>query len=514
MASPLVPSSSPSSPWEDLHFVLIPLMCPGHLIPLVDIARLIAQHRVTVTVVTTPMNAARVESTVGRATASGLPIRLLQVKFPAGEVGLPEGCENVDSLPTMGLIRNFMAATEMLRVPIERLLREARPAPSCIVSDRTLAWTADIAQDLEIPRIVFDGTSCFTHLCMHNLQLYKPHENVSDRSEKFTVPGMPRRVEFTRAQLPGNFNPPSNVDIRDIRERIRQSAETAHSVIINSFDGLESEYVEAYSKTVRGGRAWCIGPVSLCNKDMLDMSQRGNVSSKDEYSRLMNWLDSHPPGSVVYACLGSLNRLSPAQMKEMGRGLESSKSRFIWVIRGANRGQELEQWLSEDGFEERTWERGLLIRGWAPQVLVLSHPSVGGFLTHCGWNSTLEGICAGVPMVTWPLFAEQFYNEKVVVDVLGVGIGVGAKEVVHLGEEDKHGVTVKAEDVRVAVDKVMSTGDKEGEDRRERARELAKRATEAVEVGGSSHANVKSLIEDIKEQARVRQNLYSSGNIE
>ncbi|KAK4749313.1 hypothetical protein SAY87_026762 [Trapa incisa] len=505
MASPNPPSLRPWT-WEDLHFVLIPLMCPGHLIPMVDIACLIAQHRVLVTVATTPANTARVQATVIRATALGLPIRILEVEFPAKQAGLPEGCENVDALPSMALVRNFMAATEMLRLPIERRIREdaATPPPSCIVSDRNLAWTADLADDLDIPRVVFDGMSCFTHLCMHNLQLHKPHEKGAGRSELFTVPEMPRRVDFTVAQLPGNFNPPSNIDIQDIRERTRESAERAHAVIINSFDELELEYIAAYRKVVRGGRAWCVGPVSLCNKTAVGMRQRGNsCTAADETAGLIAWLDSHKPGSVIYACLGSLNRVGPAQMMEMGRGLESSRSPFVWVIRGANRGEELDRWLSEDQFEERNRGRGLVVRGWAPQVLILSYPSIGGFLTHCGWNSTLEGVAAGVPMVTWPLFAEQFFNEKVVVEVLGVGVGVGAEEVIHLGEEDKYGVTVRAEAIRDAVVKVMSGGG-EGAERRRRARELAKMAAEATEEGGSSAVNMRTLIDYIKEQRGAR----------
>lgn len=159
---------------------------------------------------------------------------------------------------------------------------------------------------------------------------------------------------------------------------------------------------------------------------------------------------------------------------------------------------EMEKWLEEDRFEERVKSRGLLIRGWAPQVLILSHPSIGAFLTHCGWNSTLEGICAGVPMITWPLFAEQFFNEKLVVQVLKIGVPVGAEVAVHFGEEDKFGVQVKKEKIKEAVEKVMNEDKKE--QRRKEARKLAEMAKKAVEEGGSSYNNITLLIEDIIQQ--------------
>ena len=153
-------------------------------------------------------------------------------------------------------------------------------------------------------------------------------------------------------------------------------------------------------------------------------------------------------------------------------------------------------------FEERVKDRGLIIRGWAPQVLILSHPSVGGFLTHCGWNSTLESVCAGVPMITWPQFAEQFINEKLVVQVLGTGVGVGVDSVVHVGEEDMSGVKVKREDVKKAIEKAMDDGI-EGHERRKRAKELGKIASNAIKEGGSSYLNLTMLIQDIMHYANA-----------
>ncbi|KAL8483149.1 hypothetical protein ACS0TY_026001 [Phlomoides rotata] len=113
---------------------------------------------------------------------------------------------------------------------------------------------------------------------------------------------------------------------------------------------------------------------------------------------------------------------TPAQLHETAVRIEASGQDFIWVVKGVKNQDENEDWLPK-GFEERI--KG---RGWAPQLMILDHPAIGAFVTHCGWNSTLEGICAGVPMVTWPVFAQQFFNEKLVTQVLGTGVSVGNKK--------------------------------------------------------------------------------------
>ena len=250
-------------------------------------------------------------------------------------------------------------------------------------------------------------------------------------------------------------------------------------------------------------KVWCVGPVSLCNKDTTDKAIRGNKAAIDEHECL-KWLDRQQPGSVVYAALGSLCNLIAAQIIELGLALEALNRPFIWVIRQTEAtNNELEKWLSESGFEERTKERGLVVRGWAPQLLILSHPAAGAFVTHCGWNSTIEGITAGVPMVTWPLFADQIFNEKLIVQLLKVGVSVGMEKSVMWGSEEEIGVQVKMEGIRGAIEKVMDgEGNKE---MRRRVRDLAERAKAAMEEGGSSHLNLKLLIEDIMHQAEARE---------
>jgi abscisate beta-glucosyltransferase len=154
-----------------------------------------------------------------------------------------------------------------------------------------------------------------------------------------------------------------------------------------------------------------------------------------------------------------------------------------------------ENWVL-DGFEERMKEmdKGLIFKGWVPQLLILEHDAVGGFLTHCGWNSTLEGVCAGVPMITWPLSAEQFTNEKLVTDVLKIGVQVGSRE---WSWDEERKELVGREKVEFAVKKLMVKSE-EVEEMRRIVRHIAENAKRAVEKSGSSYADIESLIQELK----------------
>lgn len=465
---------------------------------MIDMAKLLAQHNISITLITTPLNASRLAATVSRSAQSGLKIQLLQVPFPTSESGLPDGCETMDSLPSRDLFPNFLTAIKLLQHPIEHLIDGLNPPISCIISDKNLAWASETARRRTIPRLVFDGTSCFSALCTHVLLSSKIHEGTASDSEPFVVPGLPDRIVLTRSQLPNAVNMP---DAKGLRLEIRAAERAAYGAVVNSFEELEPEYVEEFGR-VRGGKVWCIGPVSLCNKDDSDKLERGSKSLVDE-NKCLEWLDLQGPRSVVYVCFGSLGRFTAPQLVEIGLGLEALGRPFVWVVRGG-KSEEFENWIAEDGFEERNRGKGVLVCGWAPQVLILSHPAVGGFVTHCGWNSTLEGVCAGVPMVTWPLFADQFYNEKLIVELLRVGVRVGVEFVVNWGQEEKYGVVVRRQGVTRAVEELMGGG-VEGRERRERARELGEMAKRAVEEGGSSFLNIERLIQDIREQVMGNQ---------
>ncbi|KAE8707858.1 UDP-glycosyltransferase 73C1 [Hibiscus syriacus] len=475
---------------QQLHFVVFPFMAQGHMTPMIDIARLLAKRGVVITIVTTPRNADRFRVILDRAVESGLSIRLVEFSFPCAEFGLPEGCESFDMLPSFSLALNFFQAANTLEKPVQKLFHELTPPPSCIVSDALFTYTHGLANQFRVPRIVFHGVCCFLLHCLHCLRVSNVLDRVNSETEYFVLPNIPDKVEFTKLQLPQFMYE----NLKEFSEERKKVDQDAYGVIVNTFEEMEPAYVNEFKKT-RGDKVWCIGPVSLCNKDVIDKAHRGNKGSVDEQQRLLRWLDSQETCSVIYACLGSLSNVIPSQSIELGLGLEASNKPFIWVIRGSDASNEVERWISVNGFEERTKGRGLVVRGWAPQVLILSHPAIGGFLTHCGWNSTIEGISAGVPLITWPLFADQFANEKLAVQILGIGVRVGVEEPMRWAEEEKIGVLVKKEDVKEAIEKLMDE-----DERRKRAKKLGEMAKKAVKIGGSSHLNITRLIQDIRQR--------------
>uniref|UniRef100_A0A7N0TX26 Glycosyltransferase n=1 Tax=Kalanchoe fedtschenkoi TaxID=63787 RepID=A0A7N0TX26_KALFE len=486
---------------EKLHFVVLPFMAQGHAIPVIDFAKLLAERRdVIVTLLLTPVNHIRVKPILDRSSDRGVRIPVEELAFPAQEVGLPAGCENLDLVPSSPLMVNFMAATAMLQPQVEALLRKMRPEPRCLVADTCFPFASEVARKSGIPRLLFHPMTCFTYLCSHHIVTSRILDTVSDEFEYFDVPGMPHETRFTRSQVKGMADPetPGWVEFND---KLIENEKAAFGLIFNTFEDLERTYLREY-EMVRQTRVWSVGPVSLFSKELGDKVSRGKSSTVD-VDQCSNWLDAQEPGTVVYACLGSICNLTSSQMLELGLGLEASGRPFIWVV-GFGCGDEdtkksLQELLAENGLVKRVSEngRGLVIFGWAPQVLILSHRAVGGFLTHCGWNSSLEGISAGHPVVTWPLFADNFYNEKLLVDVLRVGVRAGVKQSMDYGKGRDVGIQVRRDDVRNAVEEVMGEGD-EREARRKRAAELAEKARKAVEEGGSSHANIGKIIEEVR----------------
>jgi UDP-glucosyltransferase 73C len=481
------------------HFVFIPLMFQGHLIPATDTALLLASHGAVASIVVTPSNTRRIRPAVDFARNAGLPVRLVEIPLDCAAEGLPADADDVDKVPA-GLWINYFRAQEGLRAPLASRLRapdDDAPHPTCVVADFCHPWARDLAADLGVPRLAFFSICAFTLLCQHNVERFNAYDGVADDYEPVVVPGLAKRVEVSRAQAPGFFRGvPQFERLADVVERVLAEAD---GLVVNTFLEMEPEYVAGYAEA-RKMKVWTVGPVSLHHQRMGTatlLASRGNTAAigADE---CLQWLDGKAPSSVLYVSFGSIVHAEPKQVIELALGLEAAGHPFIWVVRNVDQhGDELRAFLRE--LEARVAGRGLLIRGWAPQVLILSHPAVGGFLTHCGWNSTMEAVAAGLPVVAWPHFADQFLNGKLAVEVLGVGVSAGVTEpVAH--QMVRREVVVGREAVEAAVRSVMDGGE-EAEERRRRARALAAKANAAVAEGGSSHANLLDLIRSFEVDA-------------
>ncbi|KAL8097143.1 hypothetical protein AgCh_030296 [Apium graveolens] len=328
--------------------------------------KLFASRGVHSTIITTPVSAPA--KGVYKSIDLGFRMSVKTLEFPKVD-GLPEDYENVDQLPSPAMLPVFFATTKMLKDQLEQLLEEYRP--SCLVADLFFPWAKDPA-------------------------------------DKFNIPSQLPPEAFTKIII-----------------EAKESEFGSHGVIVNSFYEIEPEYADHY-RNVLNRKTWHIGPLSLCNRSFEEKAQRGKQAATNE-DECLKWLNSKSPNSVLYVCFGSVSKFPNRQLHEIAIGLEASEQQFIWVVRKGTNDKETEDWMPE-GFEERMKAKGLIIRGWAPQMLILDHEAIGGFVTHCGWNSTLEDIAAGLPMGTWPLFAEQFYNEKLITDVLQIGVAVGAME--------------------------------------------------------------------------------------
>ncbi|KAL2339128.1 hypothetical protein Fmac_013574 [Flemingia macrophylla] len=429
-----------------LHFVHF--LAAGHMIPLCDIATLFASRGHNVTIITTPSNAQISASRSPTTPSSNSTPSTSPPKRPrtSPRCSRPPPCS---------------------RPPIEQYVEEH--PPNCII--------ADFLFPLGILRLAFNGFSLFA-----TCAVISPHE-ASDDNSCLLLPTLPHPITI-------NAIPPE--ELTEFLNTKLKTGLKSHGLIVNSFAELNGhEYIRHYGKTT-SHKAWHLGPASLICRSPQQKADRGQTSVVSMH-HCLTWLDSKPLHSVVYVCFGSLCHFPDNQLYEIACGIEASGHDFIWVV-PEKKGKEKEtQWLP-NAFEERNEKKGMIIKGWVPQLLILNHRAVGAFVTHCGWNSTVEAVSAGIPMVTWPVHGEQFYNEKLISEVRGLGVEVGATEWSTIGFGERHKL-VSRDAVENAVRRLMDGGDEAREIRR-RAHEFGEKAREAVEEGGSSHNNLTALIHD------------------
>ncbi|KAG9145575.1 hypothetical protein Leryth_027434 [Lithospermum erythrorhizon] len=269
------------------HLVLIPFLAQGHMIPMMDIARLLAQRGVVITVITTPLNAKRLEPVIARAGSNGLKIKMIQVHFPAAEAGFPDGCENFDMLQTFEDELKFYKATQMMQPSVENVLEKLQPSANCMISDMCFPWTTEVASKFEIPRIVFHGTCCFAPVAYHVFGLLQSVDQIpSSDTEYFVLPGLPNKIELTKLQLIGILRACQHKeDWIQFGKNMKEAEAASFGVVCNTFEALEPEYIKVFKKVQRK-KVWCIGPVSLSNKDLQDKAVRGN---KRQLMKNMSW---------------------------------------------------------------------------------------------------------------------------------------------------------------------------------------------------------------------------------
>ncbi|KAI3675774.1 hypothetical protein L1987_85367 [Smallanthus sonchifolius] len=272
----------------------------------------------------------------------------------------------------------------------------------------------------------------------------------------------------------------------DIGKRLLET----NGILVNTFEEVENHALQSVLKGNLGiPPVFAVGPV-------LNFEEKKKKDDDDDKSEgIMRWLNDQPESSVVFLCFGSMGSFNEKQVAEMAVAIERSGHRFIWSLRRRPGADEKKEHPKEyerfdevlpEGFLERTSSVGRVI-GWAPQVAVLSHPSVGGFVSHCGWNSILESIWCGVPVGAWPLYAEQQMNAFQLV----VELGMAAE--IRMDYRMSGEMVVTAKEIESGIRKLMSDGEI-----RKKAKDMKEKSRYAVIEGGSSHASIGNFIKRIK----------------
>jgi UDP:flavonoid glycosyltransferase YjiC (YdhE family) len=261
---------------------------------------------------------------------------------------------------------------------------------------------------------------------------------------------------------------------------LRETERTAgaSAVILNSLDELEGEAVEAM-EALGLPKVYTLGPLPLLAHEEPPTARSAiNLSLWKEQGECLEWLDGREPGSVVYVNFGSITVMTNAQMVEFAWGLAQSGKQFMWIVRrDLVKGDAA---VLPEEFLAETAGRGLMA-SWCPQQEVLHHPAVGAFLTHSGWNSTVESMCGGVPVISWPFFADQQTNCRYQCEQWGVGMEIDSN--------------VRRDAVAGLITEIM-VGEK-GKGMRKRAVEWKECALKAAMPGGSSHRNFDELVRDV-----------------
>ncbi|KAJ4746362.1 UDP-glycosyltransferase 89B1 [Rhynchospora pubera] len=458
-----------ATPNPTKHILVIPFPAQGHLLPLLDLVHLLSiRHGFALSILVTPQNLPLIQPFLS-STPAASPLVFPLPSYPA----IPSGIEHSRHLPPHIHPVLLSLPLSLLKPQILSWSKSIPNPITLLISDSFLGWTESLAREIGVPRINFASTGAFGTAVIDYLYLHVPKKS----NESIQLESLPSSPSFPYPELPlvCRCYKPGDPDWEFIRESILANF-SSWGVMTNTFNALESEYI-SYLKNFYGhNRVWAVGPIQPTGP----VTSRGGNSSVSS-AELTAWLATCPQKSVVYVCFGSQYTPSESQASAIAAALELSGVRFIWPLGGLST-------VIPEGFEERTKGKGLVIRGWAPQVEILRHPAVGSFLTHCGWNSVLEGVVAGVTLLTWPVQAEQFINVKLLVEAVGMALKAASgsdavPEAEELAKTFAESVGMRAGSLTDVV--------------REKSVEMQREAAVAVKEGGSSHKDILDFVNAI-----------------
>ncbi|KAK4780082.1 hypothetical protein SAY87_016188 [Trapa incisa] len=509
------------------NIVIFPFMAQGHIIPCLALALHIEKvtkkkknsRRFIVNLVNTPHNVSSLRPSLPPSSS----VRLLEIPFSASAADpcLPPGIENTDVLPYQFLVHLLHASTSLrpaFTALVSDLISDSnttttsgrrKKKPICIIiADIFFGWTADVARELGVFHAVFSAAGSYGLACYYSAWVNIPNRDRSvggdEVEEEFELPDFPEVSKVHVSLLPLSIIQADGTDPWSLFQAKNLPAwAKSDGILFNTVEELDSIGFKYFLRKL-GRPVWAVGPI------LLSPESRSTISTNPcrNSDLCAGWLDSKPLNSVLYISFGSQNTIWDSHMMQLAMALEASGCCFIWVVRpplGSDINSELEaEGCLPQGFKRRLEEsnKGLLVHKWAPQVEILSHGAVSAFLTHCGWNSVLEGLSAGLPLLGWPMAAEQFFNSRLLEAELGVSVEVARGKA----------SDIQWQDVRDKIQMVMGETEK-GQDMRRRASQVKSIIEGAIEDGeadgGKRGASLKALDEfleaamaDREEEAR------------
>ncbi|KAF5186881.1 Udp-glycosyltransferase 92a1 [Thalictrum thalictroides] len=473
---------------------MFPFMAQGHIMPFLTLAHQIEQRfGYKIIFVNTPLNIKKLHSSLPPNSS----ISLVELPFCSTDHGLPPNSENTDILP-YPIICNLLEASLSLKPYFNQLIldltKQQNHPPLCIITDMFLGWTVDIANDLNIFHAVFNTGGAYGMGVYYSMWMNLPHAKTD--SDEFTLPDFPEVGSIHRSQLPNNLRNANGMDSWSIYiQKYLPLWFKSDGILLNTIEELDQTGLKYFRRQFNGRPVWPILPAFMYQKkfvkdDGVVHSIRSQKKSGIDTQKCIEWLDNQSMNSVLFVSFGSQNTISSSQMMELAIGLEESGKNFIWVVRPPvefNISEEFRsEWLPK-GYEDRIQKqnKGLIVHTWAPQLEILSHKSTCAFLSHCGWNSVLESLSHGVPLLGWPLSGEQHYNSKLLEEEVGVCIEVGRGTICE----------VKHENIQKAIELVMGESEK-GVEMRKNACQIKEMIKNAIREDEGFKGGAIKAIED------------------